>query len=181
MKIHNKVFGVYGSDVAAEQIASSKYVTAVTPEGLAQACMKDIDLQFHEKLNNGKIMVAAQNFGCNSSREWAPRALKFSGVELVIADSFARIFFRNAINIGFPIIECQDICQFCEEGDELDVDLSTGVIKNLTRKTEKKGTVLPDFLLDIMTAGGLLGKLKAEMKDEENRAADAGEPEGRSE
>lgn len=107
-------------------------------------------------------MVAAQNFGCNSSREWAPRALKFSGVNLVIADSFARIFFRNAINIGFPIIECDNICDFCKEGDELEVDLSKGIIKNVTQKTETKGTVLPDFLLDIMTAGGLLNKLKAE-------------------
>ena len=162
MKIHDKVFGIYEADVAAEQIASSKYVTAVTPEGLSEACMKDIDTHFHERLENGKIMVAAQNFGCNSSREWAPRALKYSGVKIVIADSFARIFFRNAINIGFPIIECEHICDFCNVGDELDVDLSTGVIKNLTQNTETTGTVLPSFLLDIMTVGGLLGKLKAE-------------------
>lgn len=170
MRIHEKVFGVYGADVAAEQIASSKYVTAVTPEGLAEACMKDIDLNFHEKLKNGRIMVAAQNFGCNSSREWAPRALMFSGVKLVIADSFARIFFRNAINIGFPIIECANICDFCKEGDELDVDLSSGIIKNLTQETETKGTVLPEFLLDIMTVGGLLGKLRTEM-EEKNEGA----------
>ena len=165
MVIHEKVFGVYGPNVAAEQIASSKYVTAVTPEGLAEACMKDIDMNFHERLNNGKIMVAAQNFGCNSSREWAPRALKFSGVQLVIADSFARIFYRNAINIGFPIVECENICDFCKEGDELEVDLSQGTIKNLTQGTETTGTVLPEFLLDIMTAGGLLKKLEAEMED----------------
>ncbi len=164
MVIHNKVFGVYGPNVAAEQIASSTHVTSVTPEGLAAACMKDIDPQFHEKRKNGNIMVAAQNFGCNSSREWAPRALKFSGVGLVIADSFARIFFRNAINIGFPIIECVNICEFCNEGDELEVDLSKGIIKNITQKTEAKGTVLPEFLLDIMTAGGLLNKLKAEVE-----------------
>lgn len=164
MVIHNKVFGVYGPNVAAEQIASSTHVTAVTPQGLASACMKDIDAQFHEKIKNGSIMVAAQNFGCNSSREWAPRALKFSGVELVIADSFARIFFRNAINIGLPIIECADICGFCRMGDELEADLSKGIIRNITQGTETKGMVLPDFLLDIMTAGGLLNKLKAEME-----------------
>lgn len=165
MVIHNKVFGAYGPNVAAEQIASSKYVTAVTPEGLASACMKDIDPAFHEHLKAGTIMVAEKNFGCNSSREWAPRALKFSGVELVIADSFARIFFRNAINIGLPIIECENICQFCGVGDELEVNLSDGTIRNVTRGTETKGTVLPDFLLDIMTAGGLLNKLAAEQKE----------------
>ena len=162
MIIHNKVFGVYGANVAAEQIASSKYVTSVTPEGLSSACMKDIDPQFHEHIKVGSIMVAAKNFGCNSSREWAPRALKYSGVELVIADSFARIFVRNAITIGLPIIECDNICDFCGIGDELEVDLAKGSIKNLTRGTETTGTVLPDFLLDIMTAGGLLKKLETE-------------------
>lgn len=168
MTIQNKVFGVYGPNVAAEQIASSKFVTAVTPEGLSSACMKDIDPDFHEHMKVGSIMVADKNFGCNSSREWAPRALKYSGVELVISDSFARIFFRNAINIGLPIIECEHICQFCKVGDELSADLSTGTIRNLTQGTETKGTVLPKFLLDIMTAGGLLSKLAAEQKEEES-------------
>lgn len=165
MVIHNKVFAAYGPNVAAEQIASSKYVTAVTPEGLASACMKDIDPAFHERLKAGAIMVTGKNFGCNSSREWAPRALKFSGVKLVIADSFARIFFRNAINIGLPIIECENICQFCSVEDELYINLSDGTIRNITKGTETKGTVLPDFLLDIMTAGGLLNKLDAEQKE----------------
>lgn len=164
MVIKDRIFGVYGANVAAEQIASSKYVTAVTPEGLSEACMKDIDEHFHEKLTNGKIMIAEKNFGCNSSREWAPRALRYSGVRLVIADSFARIFYRNAINIGFPIVECENICDFAVEGDQLEVDLSNGAIRNLTRGTETTGTVLPDFLLDIMTAGGLLKKLEEENK-----------------
>lgn len=162
MKIHEKVFGVYDANLAAEQITATRNVTSMTPEGLAAACMKDIDDDFHDKLKNGKIMVAGPNFGCNSSREWAPRSLKFSGVQVVIADSFARIFYRNAINIGLPIFECENIRDFCSQGDELDVDFSTGVITNVTRGTETKGTVLPEFLLSIMSAGGLLETLKAE-------------------
>ena len=162
MKIHDNVFGVYDANVAAEQIAATKNVQAVTPEGLSAACMKDIDPKFHERMEKGKIMVAGPNFGCNSSREWAPRALKFSGVKVIIADSFARIFYRNAINIGMPIFECANIRDFCKEGDELNVDLSTGAVKNLTQGTETKGNVLPEFLLSIMSAGGLLETLKAE-------------------
>lgn len=162
MIIHEKVFGVYDANVAAEQIAATKNVQAVTPEGLSAACMKDIDPEFHQKMEKGKIMVAGPNFGCNSSREWAPRALKFSGVQLIIADSFARIFYRNAINIGMPIFECANIRDFCKAGDELNVDLSTGVVENVTQGTETKGNVLPEFLLSIMSAGGLLETLKAE-------------------
>ena len=162
MKIHEKVFGVYDANVAAEQITATKNVQAVTPEGLAAACMKDIDPKFHERMEKGKIMVAGPNFGCNSSREWAPRSLKFSGVQVIIADSFARIFYRNAINIGLPIFECANIRDFCGEGDELDVDLSTGEVENVTRGTKTKGNVLPEFLLSIMSAGGLLETLKAE-------------------
>lgn len=169
MIIEDRVFEIYDANVAAEQIAATKHVTALTPEGLSSACMKDIDLQFHEKMKNGKIMVAGPNFGCNSSREWAPRALKYSGVKVVIADSFARIFFRNAINIGLPIVECKDIRDFVNVGDELELDLSTGIIKNKTQGGERKATVLPEFLLDIMSAGGLLETLAAERREGEQK------------
>lgn len=163
MTIHDSVFEVYGPNVAAEQIAATKHVTALTPEGLSSACMKDIDLDFHKKMEHGKIMVAGPNFGCNSSREWAPRALLYSGVKLVIADTFARIFFRNAINVGLPILECENIRDFVSAGDELEVDLTKGVIRNVTTGKEKAATVLPDFLLNIMSSGGLLETLAAEM------------------
>lgn len=166
MKIKDTVFEVYGPNVAAEQIASSKFVTSVTPEGLKEACMKDIDLDFQKKLANGKVMVAGPNFGCNSSREWAPRALKYSDVKVVIADSFARIFYRNAINIGLPIVECENIRDIVKAGDEVEVDLSAGVVRNLTTGAEKSARVLPDFLLEIMENGGLLETLAKEMKGE---------------
>ena len=137
-------------------------MTALTPEGLAAACMKDVDPDFPKKLAKGKIMVAGNNFGCNSSREWAPQALLYSGVKLLIAQSFSRIFFRNAINIGLPILEYKEITKFVKVGDELEVDLATGTIINKTSGKTAKGTVLPQFLLNIMTAGGLLETLAKE-------------------
>ena len=163
MIIRDTVFEVYGPNVAAEQIAATKHVAELTPKGFADACMKDIDPDFPKKLARGSIMVAGPNFGCNSSREWAPRALMYAGVRLVIADTFARIFFRNAINIGLPILECPQIRDFAGVGDELEVDLSKGTIRNLTAKTERTAAVLPEFLLKIMSTGGLLETLQAEM------------------
>lgn len=163
MKIKDTVFEVYGPNVAAEQIAATKHVTALTPEGLSEACMKDVDTDFHQKLARGKIMVAGPNFGCNSSREWAPRALLYSGVRLVIADTFSRIFFRNAVNVGLPILECEGIRDFVRTGDTLNVDLTAGVIENQRSGEKKTATVLPPFLLNIMSAGGLLETLEAEM------------------
>ena len=164
MLIKDTVFEVYPDNVSAELIAHTRHVTAVTPEGLSAACMKDVDPDFHEKLQRGKIMVAGNNFGCNSSREWAPAALNYSGVRLIIAQSFSRIFYRSAINIGLLILVCPNIAEVAKAGDELEVDLSTGKITNLTSGTSADGTVLPSFLLDIMTAGGLMEKLKAEKK-----------------
>lgn len=162
MKINEKVFEIYPDNVSAELIAHTRHVTALTPEGLSAACMKDVDPDFAKKLANGKIMIAGNNFGCNSSREWAPQALLYSGVKLLIAQGFSRIFFRNAINIGLPILECQEITKFVKVGDELDVDLATGTIINKTSGKTAKGTVLPQFLLNIMTAGGLLETLAKE-------------------
>jgi len=161
MKINDMVFEKYSDNVPAELIAHTRHVSAVTPEGLSSACMKDVDPDFHKKLEKGKIMVAGKNFGCNSSREWAPAALLYSGVKLIIAQGFSRIFFRNAINIGLMILECKDTAAL-NPGDKLDVDLSTGKIHNVTSGNSVQGTVLPEFLLDIMTAGGLMEKLKME-------------------
>jgi 3-isopropylmalate/(R)-2-methylmalate dehydratase small subunit len=160
MKINDTVFEKYPENVSAELIAHTRHVTAVTPEGLSAACMKDVDPDFHKKMEKGKIMVAGKNFGCNSSREWAPAALRYSGVKLIIAPSFSRIFYRSAINIGLPILECQNIGAL-KPGDKLEVDMATGLINNITTGKKEQGTVLPEFLLDIMTAGGLMEKLKA--------------------
>lgn len=162
MKINDRVFEIYLDNVSAELIAHTRHVTALTPEGLSAACMKDVDPDFAKKLANGKIMIAGNNFGCNSSREWAPQALLYSGVKLLIAQGFSRIFFRNAINIGLPILECKQITKFVKAGDELEVDLSAGNISNKTTSKTAKGTVLPQFLLNIMTAGGLLETLAKE-------------------
>lgn len=160
MIIQDKVFEVYPDNVSSELIAHTRHVAAVTPEGLAKAAMLDVDPEFHQKLNNGKIMVAGNNFGCNSSREWAASALLHSGVRLLIAQSFARIFFRNATNIGLLIFECPNITKVAHKGDELAVDLSIGLVTNKTTGETVQGTVMPQFLLNIMTSGGLLETLK---------------------
>ncbi len=162
MIIKDKVFEIYPDNISAEQIAHTKHVNSLTPEGLAVAAMKDVDPDFLKKLGNGKIMIGGSNFGCNSSREWAPSALMYAGVELLIAQSFSRIFFRNAINIGLPILESPEINEYVSVGDELEVDLSTGEIKNITTGKKTQGTILPAFLLKIMTSGGLLETLDAE-------------------
>jgi 3-isopropylmalate/(R)-2-methylmalate dehydratase small subunit len=160
MKINDTVFEKYPANVSAELIAHTRHVVSVTPEGLSAACMKDVDPDFHKKTEKGKIMVAGKNFGCNSSREWAPAALLYSGVKLIIAPSFSRIFYRSAINIGLPILECRNI-DGLNPGDRLEVDLAAGLVNNIATGKKEQGTVLPKFLLDIMTAGGLMEKLKA--------------------
>lgn len=160
MIIKDNVFEVYPDNVSAELIAHTRHVSAVTPEGLSAACMKDVDPDFRIKMETGKIMIAGNNFGCNSSREWAPAALLYSGVKLIVAKSFSRIFYRSAINIGLPILECKDLGDLVKPGDCIEADLAAGSIRNITSGRQGQGTVLPPFLLDIMTAGGLMEKLK---------------------
>lgn len=162
MLIKDVVLEVYDDNVSAEQMAATKHVHALTPEGLASAAMMDVDPDFHKKLEIGKILVAGSNFGCNSSREWAPSALIYAGTKLVIAEGFSRIFFRNAINVGLPILECAEVRQMVKAGDQLEVDLLTGEILNVTTGKTAKGTLLPPFLLNIMTSGGLMATLEAE-------------------
>lgn len=164
MIIKDTVFESYQDNISAEAIAHTKHVTALTPEGLSKAAMIDVDPDYHKKLEHGKIMVAGYNFGCNSSREWAPAALLYSGVKLIIARSFSRIFFRNAINIGLPILECNNIKEIAFPGDRLEVNLSTGEIINTTKNITGQGTILPPFLLNIMSAGGLLETLDDELE-----------------
>ncbi|MBI4215776.1 MAG: 3-isopropylmalate dehydratase small subunit [Chloroflexi bacterium] len=146
----------YGANVDTDVIIPARYLNLTEPAALAAHCLEDLDAQFVKRVKRGDLIVAGANFGCGSSREHAPIALKAAGVGGVIAASFARIFYRNAINIGLPILECPEAVAGSEAGDNLEVDLTTGVIRNLTRETQFKAKAYPPFLLDIIAAGGLV-------------------------
>ncbi len=146
----------YGNNVDTDVIIPARYLNTSDEKELASHCMEDIDTEFAKTVQPGDIIVAEANFGCGSSREHAPIAIKESGVYCVIAKTFARIFFRNAINIGLPILECEEAVNGTQSGDELDVDLGTGVIKNLTRGTTFQAEPFPPFMRGIIDAGGLV-------------------------
>jgi 3-isopropylmalate/(R)-2-methylmalate dehydratase small subunit len=146
----------YGADVNTDVIIPARYLNVSEPVELAGHCMEDIDSDFINRVQPGDIIVATTNFGCGSSREHAPLAIKAAGVSCVIAKSFARIFFRNAINIGLPLLECEAAVDETEVGDTLEVDLSTGRIRNLTRGTEFTAKPYPDFMAELISAGGLI-------------------------
>lgn len=154
----------YGDNVDTDVIIPARYLNVSDPYELAKNCMEDIDKDFVKNVKKGDIMVGGKNFGCGSSREHAPIAIKYSGIDLVIAESFARIFYRNAINTGLAILECPEAVADCQAGDEIAADLSAGVIKNLTRGTEYKTQPFPPFIQDIINAGGLMKKLAAEQE-----------------
>jgi len=130
------------------------------PEELAKHCMEDIDKDFAAKVRKNDVIVAGKNFGCGSSREHAPIAIKASGIGCVIAESFARIFYRNAINIGLPIIECPEAAMDIQDGDQIIVDFETGEITNVTRQKTYKGNAFPGFIQEIMAADGLINYVK---------------------
>jgi 3-isopropylmalate/(R)-2-methylmalate dehydratase small subunit len=146
----------YGADVNTDVIIPARYLNIHEPEGLARHCMEDIDGDFIHRVKPGDIMVATTNFGCGSSREHAPVAIKAAGIACVVAESFARIFFRNAINIGLPLLECPKAVSDTHAGDTLELDLATGVIRNLTTGAKYQAAPYPAFLLDIIKAGGLV-------------------------
>ena len=146
----------YGENVDTDVIIPARYLNATTGEELAKHCMEDIDKEFVNKVQKGDIIVARKNFGCGSSREHAPLSIKASGVSVVIADTFARIFYRNAINIGLPIIECKEAAESIEAGDEVEVDFDTGVIVNKTKNQSFQGEAFPEFMQNIINAGGLI-------------------------
>jgi len=146
----------YGADVNTDAIIPARYLNVSEPGELAQHCMEDIDVDFVKKVKPGDIIVATTNFGCGSSREHAPIAIKAAGVSCVIAGSFARIFFRNAINIGLPLFESPEAVAATEDGDQLEVDLASGLIKNLTRGKEFRAAPYPEFMAGIIEAGGLI-------------------------
>lgn len=162
MKAHGKVFK-YGDNVDTDVIIPARYLNTSNAKELAAHCMEDIDAEFVAKVKEGDIMVADKNFGCGSSREHAPLAIKTSGISCVIAATFARIFYRNSINIGLPILECPEAASGIKEGDEVEVDFDTGLIKNKTTGKEFKAQPFPSFMQDIIKADGLINQLKKKL------------------
>ncbi|MBP5223644.1 MAG: 3-isopropylmalate dehydratase small subunit [Lachnospiraceae bacterium] len=146
----------FGDNVDTDVIIPARYLNSSDPAELAAHCMEDIDKTFVSRVNKGDIIVADKNFGCGSSREHAPIAIKAAGVSCVIAETFARIFYRNAINIGLPIIECPEASRGIENGDEVEVNFDTGVITNVTKGTSFQGQAFPEFMQKIIAAEGLV-------------------------
>jgi 3-isopropylmalate/(R)-2-methylmalate dehydratase small subunit len=155
MKLKGKVFK-YGADVNTDVIIPARYLNVSDPDELAKHCMEDIDADFLKKVRAGDIIMATTNFGCGSSREHAPLAIKTAGISCVIAKSFARIFFRNAINIGLPLLECAAAVERTDSGDILEVDLAKGKIKNITKGKTFTAKPYPDFMSELIAAGGLV-------------------------
>ncbi len=149
----------FGDNVDTDVIIPARYLNTADPSELAAHCMEDIDKTFIQKVQKGDIIVANKNFGCGSSREHAPLTIKENKVRCVIAKSFARIFYRNAINIGLPIIECEYTDEI-ENGDTLNIDFEKGIIKNITKNKEYKTNVFPEFIKKIIDAGGLMAYAK---------------------
>lgn len=160
----------YGNDVDTDVIIPARYLNTGDPKELASKCMIDIDADFVNKVKEGDIMVALDNFGCGSSREHAPIAIKASGISCVIAKTFARIFYRNAINIGLPIIECPEAAEAIADGAEVEVDFDSGVITNLVTKETYKGQAFPEFVKEIISAGGLIKYVNAKKRAEKEKA-----------
>ncbi len=155
MKFIGKVYK-FGSNIDTDAIIPARYLNTFDPQELASHCMEDADPEFPQKVKPGDIIVADKNFGCGSSREHAPIAIKGAGVSCVIADSFARIFYRNAINIGLPILESPEAAVAIQEGDELEVELESGQIRNLRTGETYQATPFPVFMQGIIAQGGLI-------------------------
>ena len=155
----------FGDDVNTDLIQPGKYLELTDPVEMARHAMEGADPEFVKKTKPGDLIVGGRNFGCGSSRENAPIALKYAGIGAVVAESFARIFYRNAINIGLTALECQGISEAVREGDILEVDLSSGVIRNLNSNVALKFAPMPAFMLEIFKAGGLVEYLKSHMDE----------------
>jgi 3-isopropylmalate/(R)-2-methylmalate dehydratase small subunit len=158
MKLRGKAHK-YGANVDTDAIIPARYLNVSEPAELAAHCMEDVDEEFLKRIKPGDMVVATTNYGCGSSREHAPIALKAAGVSCVIAQSFARIFFRNAINIGLPLLECT-MADRIDAGDELEVALETGEIKNITKRKTYTAEPYPDFMMELVSAGGLVDYTK---------------------
>lgn len=151
----------YGDNVDTDVIIPARYLNIADKKELATHCMEDIDKNFVHAVKAGDVMVGGFNFGCGSSREHAPMVIKESGISCVIAKTFARIFYRNAINIGFPIVECAQAAEEIQPGDQVDVDFTTGVITDQTTGKTYQAAPFPEFIKGIIESGGLLNSLKA--------------------
>ena len=160
MKALGHVFK-YGDNVDTDVIIPARYLNSFDPQELASHAMVDIDSEFAGKVQPGDIIVARKNFGCGSSREHAPLCLKTAGVSCVIADTFARIFYRNAINIGLPIIECPEAAEGIDAGDQVEIDFDSGRIYNRTKGTEFQGQAFPPFMQELISAGGLVNYINS--------------------
>ena len=159
MKAHGFVHK-YGDNVDTDVIIPARYLNTSDHKELASHCTEDIDKDFVKNVKQGDIIVANMNFGCGSSREHAPIAIKASGVGCVIASTFARIFYRNSINIGLPILECDEAAKDIDAGNEVEIDFDTGIITNITKNKTYKAQPFPDFIKEIIAKGGLLNSLK---------------------
>jgi 3-isopropylmalate/(R)-2-methylmalate dehydratase small subunit len=153
----------FGNNIDTDVILPGKWLSLIDPKELAEHAMEGLGTGFSKKAEKGIIIIGGKNFGCGSSREQAPLALKYAGVQCVLAESFARIFYRNSINIGLPVIECKGISTAVTEGDEVSVDLEAGKIQNLTQKQTLQGTKLPPFIMEILSDGGLIENLRKRM------------------
>ena len=163
MEAKGRVFK-YGDNVDTDVIIPARYSNVSSGEELAKYCMIDIDPDFVKKMHKGDIIVATKNFGCGSSREHAPLAIKCAGVSCVIASTFARIFYRNAINIGMPILECEEAANDIEDGNEVEVNFDTGIITNITKNKTYQAQAFPEFIKKIMAADGLVEYTKKKLK-----------------
>jgi 3-isopropylmalate/(R)-2-methylmalate dehydratase small subunit len=150
----------YGDNVDTDVIIPARYLNTADHKELAQHCMEDIDPDFVKNVQEGDIIVATENFGCGSSREHAPISIKASGISCVIASTFARIFYRNSINVGLPILECREAAEKIEKGDKVEVNFDTGVITNLTKNETYQAEPFPEFIQNIINKGGLLNSIK---------------------
>ena len=154
----------YGNNIDTDVIIPARHLTSADPEHLKEHCMEDIDKSFKDRVKPGDIMVAGKNFGCGSSREHAPVAIKASGIALVIANDFARIFYRNSINVGLPILECPEAAAKIKDGDEIEADFDTGVITDKTTGESFQAKAFPEFIKNIMASGGLVGYTESELR-----------------
>jgi len=162
MKVNGTIFK-YGDNVDTDVIIPARYLNSSLPADLAAHCMEDIDADFAKNVKHGDIIVAERNFGCGSSREHAPIAIKASGVSCVIAESFARIFYRNSINIGLPILECAEAAKAIRAGDNVEVDFETGTINNLTNNETYQALPFPKFIREIIQTGGLINYTRSQL------------------
>ncbi|MGA2226313.1 MAG: 3-isopropylmalate dehydratase small subunit [Syntrophobacteraceae bacterium] len=166
MKLKGKTWK-FGNDVDTDAIIPARCLNTTDPKELAAHCMEDADPEFVSRVKPGDIIVAGKNFGCGSSREHAPIAIKAAGVSCVVAHSFARIFYRNAFNVGLPILECPEGAERIQSEDELEIDLNSGVIENRTRNETYRAQAIPPFMQKLIEAGGLIEYVREQMPDQE--------------